>query len=55
MSRIVLELVALPSLSPLDVLVVVPIEIIVIVDVHIAAVPIAIAPVTAPRAPGCGT
>jgi hypothetical protein len=39
--------VALPGLTAVDVLVVVPIEIIVVVNVHVAVVPIAIAPVAA--------
>ena len=38
-----------------DVFIVVPVEIIVVVDVDVAAVPIAIAPVAAPSAPSGGT
>jgi hypothetical protein len=53
--RVVLPFVSLASLTPVDVLVVVFVEIIVVVDVDVAAVPIAIAPVAAPRAPSSGT
>jgi hypothetical protein len=45
----------LPLVTALDVIsikIIVTIEIIVVVDVHVAAVPIAIAPVTTPSAPG---
>jgi hypothetical protein len=56
--RVVLPFVSLASLTPIDVpvdvLVVVFVEIIVVVDVDVAAVPIAIAPVAAPRAPSSG-
>ena len=55
MLRIVLPVVALASLTPIDVLIVVSIEIIVVIDVDVAAVPIAIAPVAAPGAPSSGT
>jgi hypothetical protein len=53
--RVVLPFVALTSLSPVHVLVVVPIEIIVVVNVDVATVPIAIPPMAAPSAPGGGT
>jgi hypothetical protein len=53
--RIVLPVVALASLTPVDGLVVIPIEIIVVVDVDVATIPIAIAPpVASPSAPSCG-
>ncbi len=55
MLRVVLPFVALASLTPVHVLVVVPVEIIVVVDVDVAAVPIAIAPMATPSAPGGGT
>jgi len=53
--RIVLPVVALASLTPIDVLIVVSIEIIVVIDVDVAAVPIAIAPIAAPSTPSGGT
>jgi hypothetical protein len=40
---------------PVYVFIIVPVKIIVVVDVDVAAVPIAIAPVAAPGAPGSGT
>jgi len=55
MLRIVLPVVALASLTPVDGLVVIPIEIIVVVDVDVATVPITIAPVAPPSAPSSGT
>jgi hypothetical protein len=53
--RIVLP-VTLPALTPIDVAIeiVVLIKIIVVVDVDVSAIPIAIAPVAAPRAPSGG-
>jgi len=42
--RVVLPPVALASLTAIDVPIGVPVEIIVVVDVHVAVVPIAIAP-----------
>jgi hypothetical protein len=53
--RVVLPLVALASLTPVNVPVYVFVEIIVVVDVDVTVVPIAIAPVAAPRAPSGGT
>jgi hypothetical protein len=50
-----LPVVALASLAPVHVFIVVPVKIIVVVDVDVATVPIAIAPVTAPSAPSGGT
>ena len=49
--------VTLSALSPVDVAIeiVVLIKVIVVVDIDVAAVPIAIAPVATPGAPGCGT
>jgi hypothetical protein len=49
MLRIVLKLTSLLAVE-----IVVAIEIIIVVDVHVAAVPIAIAPVAAPGAPRGG-
>jgi len=46
-----LPLVALASLAPVHVLIVVPVKIVVVVDVDVATVPIAIAPVATPSAP----
>jgi len=51
--RIVLPVAALAADVAVEIIV--AIEIIVVVDVDIAAVPIAIAPVAAPGAPGRGT
>jgi hypothetical protein len=53
--RVVLPLVALASLSPANVPVYVLVEIIVVVNVDVAVVPIAIAPGAAPSAPSGGT
>jgi hypothetical protein len=53
--RVMLPLVALASLSPVNVPVYVLVKIIIVVDVDVAAVPIAIAPMAAPSAPGSGT
>jgi hypothetical protein len=50
-----LPIVALASLAPVHVLIVVPVKIIVVVDVDVATIPIAIAPVAAPGAPRGGT
>jgi hypothetical protein len=50
--RVVLPSIALASLATVNVLVVVPIKIIVVVNVYVAAVPIAIAPMTTPSTPG---
>jgi hypothetical protein len=47
-----LPVVALPNLPSVYVFIVVPVKIIVVVDVDVATVPIAIAPVATPRAPG---
>ena len=55
MLRVVLPPVALASLTPVDVPIGVPVEIIVIVDVDITTAPIAIAPVAAPSPPSSGT
>ena len=55
MLGVMLPVVALPSLPSVHVFVVVPVKIIVVVDVHVATVPIAIAPVAAPGAPSGGT
>jgi hypothetical protein len=52
---IMLPSVALASLSPVHVFVVVPVKIIVVVDIDVTTVPIAIAPVAAPSAPSSGT
>jgi hypothetical protein len=56
MLRVMLPLVALPSLAPVNVpvgrSVGVSVEIIVVVDVDVATVPIAIAPMAAPGTPG---
>jgi hypothetical protein len=52
--RIVLPIVSLASLTSIDGPVDVLVEIIVVVDVDVAAVPIAIAPVAAPSAPSSG-
>jgi hypothetical protein len=49
--------VTLSTLSPVDVAIeiIVLIKIIIVVDVDVATVPIAVAPVAAPRAPSGGT
>jgi hypothetical protein len=54
MLRVMLPVVALATLATVHVLIVVPVEIIVVIDVDAAAVPIAIAPVAAPGAPSGG-
>ena len=52
---VVLPFVALASLCPVNVSVYVFVEIAFVVDVDVAAVPIAISPVTTPSAPSGGT
>jgi hypothetical protein len=50
----VLPRITLAAIDVIAVEIVVPIKIIIVIDVDVAAIPIAIAPVAAPSAPGGG-